>query len=210
MRSLRFKDFSLRETVDQNDYLVGYDYDTLQEIRVPIGSLNQGESADFNKDIIINIDPEGESTRLFGLVFDMLGGTYTVSLTNCQIYSEEDQSQDTQTDHLGQITVPSMVVPLQVLSELVGGVQVNELGYDLESLLEIMPNITLYKTDWNESSPIKIQSGSVITFCIKPINPEMMCTIKFTRQQDTGRIINLKRFTPSTTDYEIGAANDII
>ena len=165
-------------------------------------SGNSGNSSAAMSDITINIDPDNRTGRLFGLLFDTLGGTYRLELTNCRLLSIEDQDDVKFFDNCDGISIPSVIVPLATLGEFVGGASVVGYSYEMRQLISLLEDnqLTLRKVVVGES--MFIQSGSLITYCVLPIDVTTPCQLHFVKLQENGRVFNLQRYIENTVTCE--------
>lgn len=158
------------------------------------------------QDIVVNISPEGSSSRLFGMLLDTLGGTYRLELDNCRLLSVAEQDEAEYDDDCDGVSIPSVVVPLATVAEIVGGSHIDEDMYDMKALLSI---IEQYKFSFMSivagGGSMFVQSGSLLTFCVEPLDSSCLCQLRFVKLQENGREYNMKRYERVfvTDEYDV-------
>lgn len=146
------------------------------------------------QDIIVNINPEGSPSRLFGMLLDTLGGTYRLELDNCRLLSVAEQDEAEYDDDCDGVSIPSIVVPLATVAEIVGGSHIDEDMYDMKALLSIIEQYKFSFMDIMAGSNMFVQSGSLLTFCVEPLDSSRVCQLRFVKLQENGREYNMKRY----------------
>lgn len=157
------------------------------------------------QDIVVNISPEGSSSRLFGMLLDTLGGTYRLELDNCRLLSVAEQDEAEYDDDCDGVSIPSVVVPLATVAEIVGGSHIDEDMYDMKALLSIIEQYKFSFMSIVAGGSMFVQSGSLLTFCVEPLDSSRLCQLRFVKLQENGREYNMKRYERVfvTDEYDV-------
>lgn len=157
------------------------------------------------QDIVVNISPEGSSSRLFGMLLDTLGGTYRLELDNCRLLSVAEQDEAEYDDDCDGVSIPSVVVPLATVAEIVGGSHIDEDMYDMKALLSIIEQYKFSFMSIVAGGSMFVQSGSFLTFCVEPLDNSRVCQLRFVKLQENGREYNMKRYERVfvTDEYDV-------
>ena len=179
------------------------------EARVELPVL-RGAGQAAMQDIVVNIDPEGREGRLFGLVLDTLGGTYRLELENCRLLTVDEQDGTDYDDYCNGISIPSVVVPLATATEIVGGSQIDEDGYDMKALLSTIEQYKFSFMSIVAGGSMFVQSGSLLTFCVEPLDSSRVCQLRFVKLQENGREYNMKRYEKVfvTDEYDVSGGGE--
>lgn len=162
------------------------------------------------QDIVVNISPEGSSSRLFGMLLDTLGGTYRLELDNCRLLSVAEQDEAEYDDDCDGVSIPSVVVPLATVAEIVGGSHIDEDMYDMKALLSIIEQYKFSFMSIVAGGSMFVQSGSLLTFCVEPLDSSRLCQLRFVKLQENGREYNMKRYERVfvTDEYDVSGGGN--
>ena len=186
-------------------------YEIEARVELPVLRGESQQTAQM-QDIIVNVNPEGSPSRLFGVLLDTLGGTYRLELDNCRLLSVAEQDNMEFDDDCDGISIPSVVVPLATAAEIVGGLQIDEDGYDMKALLSIIEQYKFSFMNIVAGGSMFVQSGSLLTFCVEPLDGSAQCTLRFVKTAENGRTYNMKRYPYETTaeEYDVSGGGEYL
>ena len=140
------------------------------------------------QDITVNIGSAGSATRLYGCIVDTLGGTYRLLLENCRLLSAAEQDNMEFDDDCAGDSIPSVIVPVSAIAGDIGSASIDESMYNMHSLLGIIDDNKSNSTDIVAGGEMSVQAGSLIMFCVEPIDSSVPCRLHFLTTQEKGRV----------------------
>ena len=140
------------------------------------------------QDITVNIGSAGSATRLYGCIVDTLGGTYRLLLENCRLLSAAEQDNMEFEDDCAGDSIPSVIVPVSAIAGDIGSASIDESMYNMHSLLGIIDDNKSNSTDIVAGGEMSVQAGSLIMFCVEPIDSSVPCRLHFLTTQEKGRV----------------------